>query len=230
MAGSEWDCVSSSGRAHLTLPLPGRHNIHNALAAIAAANEWGITPADAEPVLRNFRPAHMRGELLQFAAGFTVVDDAYNSNPAALTQVIEAAAATPGYCRRLVAAGEMRELGSASAELHRQCGLAAAHVGDIDWIFGIAGDAMEILRGARAAGFPADRTRFFVSSSEAADFLVGFLQPGDLLVVKGSRGVCMELIIEAIIRAHDTRYPVQKPGSGQSGEPSAITPANRSAC
>ena len=112
------------GRARIMLPLPGRHNIYNALAAMAAAKEWGITPSDAGPVLGKFRPPNMRGESLNFAAGFTVVNDAYNSNPAALMQVIEAAAATPGYGRRLIAAGEMRELGPSCAELHRQSGEA----------------------------------------------------------------------------------------------------------
>jgi len=232
--GSEWDCVSSVGRARIMLPLPGRHNIYNALAAMAAANEWGITPSDAAPVLGKFRPAHMRGELLKFAAGFTVVNDAYNSNPAALMQVIEAADATPGYRRRLIAAGEMRELGPSSAELHRQCGQTAACGGNIDWIFGIAGNAAEVLRGARDAGFRADQTRFFESSPEAADFLVDFLRPGDLLVVKGSRGVRMELIVEAIL----ARYPLQESGIGKSvesrsnksGEPSATAPTNRIVC
>jgi UDP-N-acetylmuramoyl-tripeptide--D-alanyl-D-alanine ligase len=216
LAGSEWECVSSAGRARISLPLPGRHNIYNSLAALAAASEWGITPADAAPVLGNFRPAHMRGELSKFAAGFTVVNDAYNSNPAALTQVIEAAAGTPGYRRRLIAAGEMRELGPSSAELHRQCGEAAARSGNLDWIFGVAGEAMEILRGARKAGFRADRTRFFASSSEAADFLAGFVQPGDLLVVKGSRGVQMEVIIEALA-AHYPGYETRDGESGSSG-------------
>jgi UDP-N-acetylmuramoyl-tripeptide--D-alanyl-D-alanine ligase len=226
ITGSEWDCVTSSGSARITLPLPGRHNIHNALAGIATANEWGITPADAAAVLREFRPARMRGELLNFAGGFTVLDDVYNSNPAALSQVIEAAAATPGYRRRLIVAGEMRELGRASAELHRQCGRVAARDGNIDWIFGIAGDAAEILRGAGEAGFPVDRTRFFASSAEAAGFIADFLQSGDLLVVKGSRGVQMEVIIEAI-RA---RYPGLVSDKCESGRPSVITPGKRSAC
>ena len=230
MEGSEWDCESSSGLAHIRLRLPGRHNIYNALAGMAAAREWGIMPADATAVLGGLRPARMRGEVLKFAGGFTIVNDAYNSNPAALTQVMEAAAATAGYRRRIIVAGEMRELGPASGELHRECGKSAARTGGIDWIFGVAGDAAEMLRGARENGFPRDRARFFESSAQAAKFLEEFVQRGDLIIVKGSRGVQMEAIIEALA----ARHPLQRPDGERDENPRSpgLTPmsAKRDAC
>jgi len=111
-------------------------------------------------------------------------------------------AATPGFQRRVLAAGEMRELGTTSGELHREVGAAAANSGKVDWIIGVAGDAAEMIEGAIAAGFNRAQTRFFASSEEAGAFVQQFFQPGDLLLVKGSRGVKMERIVEALIAAH----------------------------
>src|SRR2546430_15736820 len=111
-------------------------------------------------------------------------------------------AATPGFQRRILAAGEMRELGTTSGELHREAGAAAAKSGKVDWIIGVAGDAGEIIEGAIAAGFNRAHTKFFASSDEAGAFVQQFFQPGDLLLVKGSRGVKMERIFEPPTSAH----------------------------
>ena len=107
--------------------------------------------------------------------------------------------ATPNFRRRILAAGEMRELGTASPELHREAGQFAAKTGKIDWIIGVAGDAAQIVEGAVAAGVPRTRTKFFATPEEAAEFLAGFMVSGDLLLVKGSRGVKMEQIVESLI-------------------------------
>jgi len=223
MEGSSWDCVSPAGRLRLSSALPGRHNIYNALAAVAAASQWGFSPAEAAPVLRAIRPSSMRGELIYFAPGFSVVNDVYNSNPAALSLAAETLAATPGYRRRLIAAGVMRELGSSSVQLHRQCGQEIARTGNVDWIFAVGGDSAEILAGAIAAGFPAQQTRFYASSAEAAEFLTGFLESGDLLLVKGSRSVRMETIVEALLAA----YPQSKPEDSVAGGDASSLPVRR---
>jgi UDP-N-acetylmuramoyl-tripeptide--D-alanyl-D-alanine ligase len=144
----------------------------------------------------------MRGELLRFSNGAALINDCYNSSPAALQAMIELLAATPNYRRRILAAGEMRELGRKSAELHREAGRLAAKTGKIDWIIGVAGDAAEIVEGAVAAGFPRAQARYFSSSEEAAKFLDDFLKPGDLLLVKGSRGVKMERVVETLLTRH----------------------------
>jgi UDP-N-acetylmuramoyl-tripeptide--D-alanyl-D-alanine ligase len=116
-----------------------------------------------------------------------------------LTQLL---AATPGYQRRIVAAGEMLELGDSSEELHRECGRAAAGLRKIDWIFGVQGYAADFVDAAVKAGHPQERTEVFGNSQEAAKFLERFIAPGDLLLLKGSRGVRMERILEAIDAQH----------------------------
>ncbi|HWT87630.1 MAG TPA: UDP-N-acetylmuramoyl-tripeptide--D-alanyl-D-alanine ligase [Candidatus Angelobacter sp.] len=200
--GSAFDYVSPEGRVRLELALPGRHVIANALASLAAASVWDIGAAEAQSVLLTMRAPSMRGELLRFSNGAALINDSYNSSPAALHAMTALLAATPGFQRRILAAGEMRELGATSGELHREAGAAAAKSGKVDWIIGVAGDAAEIIEGAIAAGFNRAHAKFFASSEEAGAFVQQFFQPGDLLLVKGSRGVKMERIVEALISAH----------------------------
>ena len=139
----------------------------------------------------------MRGRLLRFAEGFAVINDSYNSNPVALKAMIELLARTPGYRRRILAAGEMLELGPESLHLHTETGRHAA-TQKLDWVIGVQGAAAGLVQGAVDGGLPKESVRFFASSSEAAPFIADLLQPGDLLLVKGSRGVKMERIVEAL--------------------------------
>jgi UDP-N-acetylmuramoyl-tripeptide--D-alanyl-D-alanine ligase len=200
--GSAFDYLSPESSVRLELTVPGRHAISNALAALAAASIWNIGAAEAQSVFRSIRAPAMRGELLRFSNGAALINDSYNSSPAALQAMTEMLAATPNYRRRILAAGEMRELGTASPELHRDAGRFAAKNGKIDWIIGVAGDAAQIVEGAVAAGFPPARAKFFATPREAAHFLEDFFESGDLLLVKGSRGVKMEQIVESLIAQH----------------------------
>jgi UDP-N-acetylmuramoyl-tripeptide--D-alanyl-D-alanine ligase len=200
--GSAFDFLSPAGRARLELPLIGRHNVMNAVAALAAASVWGIDAEDARRVFPALQPADKRGEVVKFADGFTVINDSYNSSPTALHALAELLAATPGYQRRILAAGEMRELGATSPELHREAGRSVAALGKIDWIFGVNGEAAELVRAALDGGHPRERAQFFEDSDAAAKFLAEFVKCGDLLLLKGSRGVKMEKILEAIDARH----------------------------
>jgi len=194
---TQWD-----KQIRLELSLAGRHVIANALAALAAASVWGISAEQSRDVLRNLRAPAMRGELLKLSNGAALINDSYNSSPAALHAMIAVLAATPGYRRRILAAGEMRELGATSAELHREAGAFAAKTGNVNWVIGVAGDWAQIVEGAIAAGVPRAQTRFFASSDEAAGFLRDFVELGDLLLVKGSRGVKMESAVEAVVERY----------------------------
>jgi UDP-N-acetylmuramoyl-tripeptide--D-alanyl-D-alanine ligase len=157
---------------------------------------------------------------LRFEEGFAVINDSYNSSPTALNALSELLAATPGYQRRILAAGEMLELGVSGPELHRECGRAVAKLGKIGWIFGVRGNGAEIISAAIAAGHPAERTQFFENSDEAATFLEKFIAPGDLLLIKGSRGVRMEKILEAIVAGHQrtgSKSPAETVGTPREG-------------
>jgi UDP-N-acetylmuramoyl-tripeptide--D-alanyl-D-alanine ligase len=209
MDGSAFDYESPEELARLRLPLPGRHNVLNALAALAAASEWNIGASEAKEVFPSLQPASMRGEFLKFVAGFAVINDCYNSNPVALERMLDLLATTPGYRRRILIAGEMRELGPASGELHERVGQYAATKSEVDWIFGVAGDAERIVQGAIEAGLPAEQTAMFASSEEAAQKIADFIAPGDLVLIKGSRGVHMESIAARLRE----KFPLAEPGS-----------------
>jgi UDP-N-acetylmuramoyl-tripeptide--D-alanyl-D-alanine ligase len=202
--GSAFDYVSPEGRVRLELPVPGRHAIYNALAALAAASVWNIGAAEAQWVFRTLRVPAMRGELLRFSNGAALINDSYNSSPAALHAMVSVLAATPNFQRRIVAAGEMRELGAASPALHREAGIFTAKTGTVEWVIGVEGDAEQIVEGAVSAGIPRAKTKFFNSSEDAAKFLEEFLKPGDVLLVKGSRGVKMERIVETLLARYAT--------------------------
>jgi UDP-N-acetylmuramoyl-tripeptide--D-alanyl-D-alanine ligase len=197
--GSSFTLVTGGKKTRMELPLPGRHVVWNALAAIAAASVWNIGAAEAQVVLRGLHTPAMRGELIRFTNGFALINDSYNSSPAALQAMIHLLASTPGYRRRILAAGEMRELGPSSPKLHHEAGDHAAKAGKIDFVIGVQGDAAHIVQGAQAAGLPPEKTKFFATPTDAAGFLADFIQPEDLLLVKGSRSIKMEKIVEAML-------------------------------
>src|SRR6202048_107319 len=162
--GSAFTLVANGKRTRLELALPGRHVIANTLAALAAARVLGIGAAEAQTVFRTLHAPSMRGELLRFSNGAALINDSYNSSPAALHAMIKVLAATPNYRRRILASGEMRELGATSPLLHREAGRFAAQIGKIDWVVGVEGDAAQIVEGAVTAGVPRAQTKIFASS------------------------------------------------------------------
>jgi UDP-N-acetylmuramoyl-tripeptide--D-alanyl-D-alanine ligase len=186
------------GEADTLLPMAGRHNLMNALAASAVATCLGIAPREIAAALKSVRPPAMRGEVIDFAAGFTVVDDSYNSNPRSLLSMVSTIAETEAAARRrIVVAGEMLELGTEGAAMHREAGREIARAG-IDLLWGVRGLGQELIEGAREAGMAREATRFFESSEEAATSLSRELREGDLVLVKGSRGVQTDKVVELL--------------------------------
>ena len=191
-----------AGEAQVVLPMHGRHNVLNALAAASVATHFGLAAEEIAEALATAAPSEMRGEVLRFPAGFTVVDDSYNSNPRSLLSMAEAVAqGGEDVKRRIVVAGEMLELGAEAEALHREAGREIAGLG-VEVLWGVRGHARALVEGAREAGMGAGATRFFDSSEEAADALAGFVRAGDLVLVKGSRGVHTERVVEALKERH----------------------------
>lgn len=193
------------GEAEVLLPMHGRHNVSNALAAAAAALSFGVGTEEVAAALATAAPSEMRGEVLHFREGFTVVDDSYNSNPRSLLSMSEAVAAGgEGVRRRVVVAGEMLELGAEGPALHREAGREIAGFG-VDALWGVRGLAGELVEGARGAGMNDSAARFYETAEEAGAALVGFIRPGDLVLVKGSRGVHTERVVEALKERYELR-------------------------
>jgi len=182
------------------IPFAGAHYVMNALPAVALGSLYNIALEQMADCLGKLQAAAMRGQIMKFSEGFTVIDDSYNSNPRALMQMIEVISEVPSFTRRILAAGEMLELGITSDRLHYECGEFAA-ARKIDMVIGIQGAAREIVRAAAASGIPEAFARFFPNAGAAAEFLEGSLLAGDLLLVKGSRGVHTEKIVQSV-RSH----------------------------
>jgi len=191
------------GKAAALLPMSGRHNLMNALAAAAVGTCFDLTPEQMAIALRDAQPPAMRGATLDFAPGFRVVDDSYNSNPRSLLSMVRTIVeATGGSKRRIVIAGEMLELGPDTAKLHRDVGRQIAEIG-VDVVWGVRGLAKELVAGAREAGL--NQAQFFNNSEEAAAAIVSELKAGDLVLIKGSRGVATDKVVNAIQKSFAER-------------------------
>ncbi len=184
------------GEAQATLHMSGRHNLMNALAAAAVATCFEMGPQQIATALNTARPPRMRGEVLDFAAGFRVVDDSYNSNPRSLINMVRTITeAGTSSRRRIVIAGEMLELGPDEAALHREAGREIGRAG-VDVLWGVRGLAAQIVEGANEVGL--NQTSFFETSDEAARAILEQVKEGDLVLVKGSRSVATDTIVSAI--------------------------------
>jgi UDP-N-acetylmuramoyl-tripeptide--D-alanyl-D-alanine ligase len=195
--GTQFILKTSDGSIEVKLRLIGRHNVYNALAAAAAAQSFGLSPGQIAGGLAAAGPSKMRGEVLRFAEGFTVIDDSYNSNPQALINSVSAMRDARGFKRRIVVAGEMLELGERGAELHRKCGCEIAAM-NIDRLIGVRGLAKELVAGAIEAGMSPEHAHFCETPEAAADDLISLKAPGDLVLIKASRGVRAERVIERL--------------------------------
>ncbi|MBK8147876.1 MAG: hypothetical protein IPK58_06565 [Acidobacteria bacterium] len=200
---TEFTLVTPAGAAEVLFPLNGKHNIMNALAAAAAGIVFGMSAVEIAASLETVAPPAQRGEVLHFVEGFTVVNDTYNSNPDALISMIRTIVdGGTGAIRKIVVAGEMRELGGDSEEIHFETGVEIASLG-IDVLVGVEGFAAELVRGAESAGH--SEIGFFENSHIAAESFVEMVAPGDLILVKGSRGVRTERIIEKLLEKFNVK-------------------------
>ena len=197
LSGISFTLVTPGGESRARLPLVGRHNLSNALAAAAVADHFQAPVAAITAAFAGVTAPKMRGEVLRLGGGYTVIDDSYNSNPRALVEMAKAITASSGFTRQIVVAGEMLELGEAGARLHYEAGQQIAELG-VDYLIGVRGLAAEIVAGARQAGLPGERARFFVTPAEAGEFLAAEARAGDLILVKGSRGVRTEVVVEIL--------------------------------
>ena len=180
----------------VALPLPGPHFLLNFLAATAAAHHLGVPAGTIVEAATHMKAAKSRGQVRRLGEGVTLLDDSYNSNPAAVDAAVTALdMAAPG--RRVVFLGDMLELGPTGPELHRETGGRLS--GRADVVVGVGALGREFAEGARKAGVAADALHTFVDSESAARETGVLVKPGDAVLVKGSRGARMEKVVEALI-------------------------------
>lgn len=189
--------IETAGRAvDVRTPLLGHGQIANVTAALAVALRFDV-PLDllAERVPRCV-PQPGRGQVVQLGA-LTVVDDSYNSSPVALRAALDAVGRESGR-RRVAVLGEMLELGARSAALHEACGRAAAAAG-FAVVIAVGGEpAAALAAGARAAGLGGADVTTFETSAEAAEHVAAVARKGDVILVKGSRGIGMDRVVDRL--------------------------------
>ena len=190
--------TTPQGEAFIETPLLGTGNLLNLLAAAAVAVEMGVPLAAIVERAATVTPAARRGELLRLPGGITLIDDSYNSSPAALKKSLETIEASTGSARKIAVLGEMLELGAHADRLHAECGRAAAAAG-LDLLIAVGGDAAgRLAAAAREAGMAASAVSHVATSAEAADLAQQKVRPGDLVLVKGSRGIRTDLVVDRL--------------------------------
>jgi UDP-N-acetylmuramoyl-tripeptide--D-alanyl-D-alanine ligase len=183
----------------IRVPLLGRGNLQNVLAGIAVARLFDVPLDEVAERAASLRPAAHRGDVIRLAGGVTVVDDAYNSNPRALEGALAVVAGERRFARRAAVLGEMRELGESAVALHEACGRAAAASG-LSLLVTVGGTAARAMgRAAIEAGMPGGQVWHADTSVEAADIAAREVHAGDLVLVKGSRGVTTERVVERLV-------------------------------
>jgi UDP-N-acetylmuramoyl-tripeptide--D-alanyl-D-alanine ligase len=194
--GSRFKLVTSGEILEVELPMHGLYNVDNFLAAAACASTLGVPLADLVEAVQTVGLPPMRGVVHRLVSGSTVVDDCYNSNPAALTGALQSALEIPGE-RHWAILGDMLELGEAATEFHLQAGQEAAELG-FSPVVGVGLLAQKIVEGARRAGA---ESLWYEDAKAAAADLSDQLRAGDTLLVKGSRGVGLEVVVKAMLAA-----------------------------
>ncbi len=177
------------------LRIPGRHNAHSALAAIAVADQCGVSAADASAALADFEPVCMRSEILR-KAGIRVINDCYNANPDSVRAALDLMAEMSVDGRRIAVLGDMLELGAQEGALHQDVGRYAAD--RIDLLMGTGPLSAQIVGGAREAGMKAGLAKHFEDRDSLTRQLKSTVRPGDLVLVKASRAMALEHVVKAL--------------------------------
>ncbi len=191
--------VGVRGRARpfsVSLAIAGAHNVANALAAVAAGLAVGVGEGAIRAGLARYRPAVMRSEVRRWR-GVTVLNDCYNANPASMRAALRWLSESKGTGRAIAVLGDMLELGGEAQQAHRDIGAEAARLG-MDYLLTVGALAADIAHGALGEGMPPDRVVTARDHGAVAEWLKGMLRKGDVMLLKGSRGVRMEGILEEL--------------------------------
>ncbi len=181
----------------LTLAVPGAHQVLNALAATAVGLALDLPPEETALALADFAAIQRRSQIEVLSTGACLLNDCYNANPGSMATALSTLTELKGSGRAAAALGDMLELGAVSVEAHQELGRQAARAG-LDLLVVYGNHRHDVAAGAEEAGFPVQRLKPVATKDEGARLLKNFLLPGDWLLVKGSRSMRMEEVIELL--------------------------------
>lgn len=190
--GTRFVIHSGDLRFPVVVRLAGRHQISNALAAAAAVLAMGFPKEAVQEGLLALKPTPMRMQVRQLKHDIVLIDDAYNASPLSMEAAIETLADISTR-RRVAILGGMLELGQESKALHERVG-ASVEAKEIEFLVAIGPEGRWIMEGALAAGMPSDRVQYYRDVDEAADQVPSVVQPGDVILLKASRGYRLERV------------------------------------
>ncbi len=179
------------------VPVWGRHHLCAALAAVATGRIFGMDLAEIAAALAGFKPVPMRCEVIQLR-GATIINDSYNANPTAMRAALELLRDFDSPGRRIVVCGDMAELGEQSERLHFELGEQIVSLCGADLVIACGQFARQVVEGTRQAGMPLGRAIPCDCPEAAFPYLGQAILPGDVVLVKGSRAMAMERVIEAL--------------------------------
>ncbi|MCK9522297.1 MAG: UDP-N-acetylmuramoyl-tripeptide--D-alanyl-D-alanine ligase [Proteobacteria bacterium] len=179
------------------LPLHGRHNATNAVAAAAAAILMGASTEEIQRGLARVQPAPGRMVSRQNAQGLWIIDDTYNANPASVAAALHTLAELQNTGRKVAVLGEMRELGPQAAQAHREVGALVASLG-LDALIAVGEAGAQLVAGAVASGMASERCYPVADQRAAAIIASEISESGDVLLIKGSRGAQMEIAVAGL--------------------------------
>ncbi len=188
-----FDLKTPAGNVDIILPIPGRHNVLNAMAAAAVGLEAGLSLEEIKTGLENVTLTGMRVEIIEEKT-LTIIDDTYNANPASVIAALRILADVDSGGRKVAILGDMYELGQRSAEGHREVGVEAAKL-KIDILVTVGKLAEDIAIGATFAEQPLIEVISLNSIGEVKKYLPKVIRQGDVILVKGSRGMKLEEVV-----------------------------------
>ena len=197
--GTRARVITQAGERVIHVPLLGRGNLANVLAATAVALDFQVPLDDVVAAAARLKPADRRGLVRRLRDGIVLIDDSYNSSPTALAAALDVVGRETRASRKVAVLGEMLELGEHSAALHRTSGAAAAAAG-LGLLFVIGGAPARTLADAAIdAGMAASNVHYLEKSEVAASEIAAGIKPGDLVLVKGSRGTRTDIVADRIV-------------------------------
>jgi UDP-N-acetylmuramoyl-tripeptide--D-alanyl-D-alanine ligase len=180
------------------IPVPGTHNVYNALAAMAVGLQMGVPVESMIKGIASYSSAKMRLDIVNHK-GYKVINDAYNASPQSMESAIDVLRDTSEGNRTIAVLGDMLEMGEWAYKAHLGVGKYVASK-DINYLVTVGENGKNIASGALEAGIPTERVFSFKDNDEVKKFLEGFVEEGDFILVKGSRGMKMEEIAQGLMK------------------------------
>ncbi len=197
-SGTDFTICHQQNRFHVHMPVFGEHNVKNALAAYLVGICYGVSSESYVQALSGFEPGKMRQNILE-VNGITVINDCYNASPSSVQAGLKILNQIDKQRRKIAVLGDMLEMGAWAQEAHTLVGKYVVE-NNVDYLITVGQNSLSTVKGAISAGMEPQHTRSFETSAEAISFLDTLVRKGDIVLVKASRGMKLETVVEHLVQ------------------------------